>query len=54
MTKDRALALIDNHKNRLINPVEMLDWTWLRVAILQIPEEEWDLYMEKAAQTLAR
>ena len=41
MTKAEALALIDAHKNGLNNPVEMLQWTWLRVIINMITDDEW-------------
>lgn len=54
MTKLEALELIDNHKNRLINPVEMLQWTQLRVIILSIEDETWDKAFEKALSTLSR
>lgn len=53
MNKSEALALIDEHKNKLINPVEILNWTWLRVFILQIPEDEFDKYMEQAAGVIS-
>lgn len=52
MNKEEALALIDAHKNSLINPVEMLHWTWLRVTILKIPDEVWDGYVQDAAEIL--
>lgn len=55
MEKEDALALIDNHKNALINPVEMLHWTWLRVFILKITDDEWDTIMSRAVEeTLSR
>lgn len=54
MTKKEALELIDNHKNKLIDPVEMLHWTHLRVTILTIPEWQWDAYVETANKTLSR
>lgn len=40
MEKTEALKLIDDHKNKLVNPVEMLNWVYLRVIILEIPDEE--------------
>ena len=46
--KNEFLNLIDSHKNQLIEPVEMLKWTWLRVFILQIPEDEFIKYMNMA------
>lgn len=42
MSKEEALKLIDDHKNKLVNPIEMLNWTWLRVTILNIPEDQWN------------
>jgi len=55
MTKEEALTLIDGHKNKLINPVEMLEWTWLRVIILNLDETEWFRALGKAeAETLSR
>lgn len=54
MTKQQALDLIDAHKNQLIDPREMLNWTWLRVIILKIPEEEWENYVGEAVEVLSR
>ena len=54
MTKTDALNLIDDHKNKLINPVEMLHWTWLRVIILRIPDEHWEQYVEEACITMSK
>jgi len=42
MEKEEALKMIDDHKNSLINPVEMLDWTYLRLYILNITDDAWD------------
>jgi hypothetical protein len=52
--KEEALKLIDDHKNKLINPVEMLHWTWLRVIILKIPDDQWDAYVGQATETLSK
>lgn len=46
--------MIDEHKNRLIDPTEMLRWTWLRVIILQIEEDEWEHAVLGAVETLSR
>ncbi len=54
MYKQDALKLIDNHKNKLINPVDMLHWTWLRVVILNISDDEWDRALGEAKKTLSR
>jgi hypothetical protein len=54
MTKDEALKLIDNHKNKLINPKELLHWTWLRVTILSMTDEAWAEASAKAEEILSR
>lgn len=54
MTKEEAIALIDEHKNKLINPVEMLNWVWLRVILLNISEEAWSEALSKAEETLRK
>lgn len=54
MTKEQVLELIKNQRDKLINPVEMLDWTYLYVFVNQIPEGEFDKYMEKAAEVCSR
>lgn len=54
MTKKEALKLIDDHKNKQVDPVILLNWTWLRVIILNIPEAEWELHVEAAAETLSQ
>lgn len=54
MRKEEAVALIDAHKNKLINPVEMLNWTWLRVIINEMSEADWERHVTKAAEVLSR
>lgn len=54
MSKEEALQLIDDHKNALIDPVEMLRWTWLRVIILNLDEETWQAAVERASATMSR
>lgn len=54
MTKEEAIALIDKHKNALINPVEMLHWTWLRVIINNMTDEAWEAAVLKATEVLSR
>ena len=54
MTKEEALNLIDNHKNKLVNPVEMLGWTWLRVLVLSITNEEWQELLRRADPILRK
>lgn len=53
MRKEKAIALIDAHKNKLINPVEMLHWTWLRVIINNMTDETWEAAVGKAAETMS-
>jgi hypothetical protein len=50
MDKQKILEMIDDHKNKLIDPVEMLNWVWLRVFINQIPDEDFHRYMEQTAK----
>jgi hypothetical protein len=54
MTKEEALKLIDDHKNKLINPVEMLHWTWLRVIIVNLSDEAWFDALAEAQETLSK
>lgn len=54
MTQKEAIELIDKHKNQLLNPVDMLDWVWLRVIILKIEPEDWDKALSKAVKVLSQ
>lgn len=54
MTREEAIAMIDAHKNALLNPVEMLDWTWLRVILSELDAEAWYLACDKATRILSR
>lgn len=54
MTRQQALQLIDDHKNELINPVEMLQWVTLRVIILSLSDETWNAAQEKAAEIMSQ
>lgn len=54
MTKKEALELIDAHKNKLIHPVELLHWTWLRVVVLHLTEEAWEEAMLLAVETMSK
>lgn len=53
MTKRQAIDLIDNHKNALMVPGDMLAWTWLRVIVDQITEDEWNVLLRKAIPILS-
>ena len=53
MTKEQALELIDEHKKKMKDPVEMLHWTHLRVIILNIPDEAWKEALQIALITLS-
>jgi len=54
MTKNEALQLIDNHRDTMTDPVAMLRWTYLRVVILKLPEETWNVAVDNAEETLSR
>lgn len=54
MTKQQALDLIDAHKNQLTDPRDMLNWSWLRVIILKIPERQWEIYLNEAITVLSQ
>lgn len=54
MKKQQALELIDRHKNALVNPVEMLHWTWLRVIVLSTTDEEWEELVGRATEIMSR
>ncbi len=49
MDKDTAIEMIDQIKGSMINPVEMLNWIWLRMIIKEIPQEQWDIYLANVA-----
>jgi hypothetical protein len=50
MERDEAVKLIDDHKNKLIHPVEMLHWTRLRVIINNIEPAAWDAAVTKMVE----
>lgn len=54
MDKDTAIKLIDDYKNGLTHPVELLQWTWLRVIVDQISNEQWEHFLEKALGVLSK
>jgi hypothetical protein len=54
MTKDEALALIKSHRDELLNPVEMLDWTWLYAIINSLSSSEWDELFSRASELMKR
>lgn len=54
MTKQEAVAMIDAHKNKLIHPVELLNWTWLRVIVDQMSDEDWERHVAKATEIMSQ
>lgn len=54
MEKPEAIRLIDKHKNALIDPCEMLVWTWLRVILLKLDDEAWHKAVDEALETLSK
>ena len=53
MLKDEAVEMIDRHKNALADPVDMLHWTWLRVIVANLSQEEWEAALQRALPVLA-
>ena len=54
MTREEAIKLIDDHKNKLVNPVEMLNWTWLRVIIANINDDAWERALNDTVNIIRR
>lgn len=54
MTKEEAVKMIDDHKNVMVNPLDLLKWTWLRVIVNSMDDEEWDELVNRATETLAK
>ncbi len=54
MTRLEAIEMIDAHKNKLTNPVAMLRWTWVRVILHSLPDEQWQQALETAEKRLAQ
>lgn len=48
--RDDCIKLIDDHKNTLINPVEMLHWTQLRVILNNIEPAAWVAAVRKMVE----
>lgn len=47
------IKMIDEHKNKLINPVDMLHWTYLRVILNSIAPDEWDELLSRANEIMS-
>lgn len=54
MTRDEAVAMIDEHKNKMIDPIQLLNWTWIRVIINNVSDDEWDRATERAVEIMSR
>lgn len=56
MNQDKAIELIDNHKNSktMVHPIELLNWTWLRVIINSISPDEWEELVSRANETMSK
>lgn len=52
--REEFLRLIDEHKNKLIDPVEILHWTYLRLFILHVSDAEVDRAMGLVLQDLSK
>jgi hypothetical protein len=55
VTKDKAAELIKAHKNdsKMVNPVDLLNWTWLYVIVSNLTEDEWNAALMRALPTLS-
>lgn len=54
MDRQEFIRLIDEHKNKLIDPVEMLKWTWFRIIVLNLTDEAWDAAVVRFNETMGR
>lgn len=54
MNQEEAIKLIDDYKNKLINPVEILYWTWLRVILNSISPDEWEELVSRATEVMSK
>jgi hypothetical protein len=54
MLREDAVKMIDEHKNKLIDPVDMLNWTWLRVIVANISDGGWSEAHDRAEVILSR
>lgn len=53
MTKIDTIRIIDDQLRNETDPMKLLNWSWLRVIINQIPNMAWERYVEKATIILA-
>jgi len=54
MTKGEAVRMVTDRRNRVVDPNEMLRWTFLRLFLLAIPEKEFERYMIEAENEMAK
>jgi hypothetical protein len=54
VSKSGVIKMIDAHKNKLSDPIDRLAWTWVRVIIDNIPDDQWELAVEKATEALSQ
>lgn len=54
MDQAKAIELIDRHKNILVHPVELLNWTWLRVILNSISPDEWEELNSRANEVMSK
>ncbi len=55
MKKRDAIKMIDERCTKvLLDPVEMLNWMWLRTIISCLSDEAWEACVEDATRILAR
>lgn len=54
MEKEEAIRMIDEHKNKLVHPVDLLHWTWLRVIVNAATDDEWAELNLRAAEIMSK
>jgi hypothetical protein len=53
MTRDQAIEVVDQARNNALEPVDMLNLTWVRVIISKISDEEWKKALAEAYPILS-
>lgn len=48
------IKMIDDHKNKLVDPVELLNWTALRVILNLISPDEWEELNLRAMEIMSK
>ena len=54
MNQEQAVKLIDDHKNKLVDPVAMLQWVALRVIVNNVDKDAWAAAADRALEIMSR